>query len=361
VVTHYPAGQGRALRGHGLGSRDTTRCVDDASAEFLSEAEDPRLVTTGALASEPLSSVHDGGEGGTPMSSVAPEIATGCSPTWRLFALHHTDPTNTGDIGSAPSLWIPELHDADHIGLIDGNFSRITQAARHNEVVVIIGGGGLFGNEWFYFQLEQFSNVLRQTPNIRVVVWGAGFNTHYDRRQYPSPSVLEMAAVVGIRDFGTQYPHVPCASVLHPAFANAVEPVHEVVVYTHKRDTALAAAAVELGLPVYSNYGPDVGAAISFIQSGATVITGTYHGAYWGLVAGREVAICGAFSTKFNKAPWDVPISQGVGIKAAVRSARALPNMYAECLLANQNMKTAVLNIVGRQGHHPSHDINTST
>jgi len=278
--------------------------------------------------------------------NMVPEIAIECSPTRRLFALHHVDPTNTGDIGSAPSLWIPELYGADHIGLIDGSFGRIMEAALHAEVVIIIGGGGLFGNEWFYSQLEQFSSILHQTPNVRAVIWGVGFNTHYDKMKYPPPSVLKMAELVGIRDLDTAYPYVPCASVLHPAFADAVAPIHEAVVYTHKRDTALAAAAVELGLPVYSNHGPDVGRAISFIRSGATVITGTYHGAYWGLLAGRNVAICGAFSTKFDKAPWDIPISHHADIKVAIREARALPNMYAECLLANKTMKTDVLNLI---------------
>ena len=42
----------------------------------------------------------------------------------------------------------------------------------------------------------------------------------------------------------------------------------------------------------------DLNGALAFLASGETVITSTYHGAYWGLMLGRKVIVV-PWATKF--------------------------------------------------------------
>jgi hypothetical protein len=95
-----------------------------------------------------------------------------------------------------------------------------------------------------------------------------------------------------------------------------------------------------------TNQGPDVGAAITFIRSGATVILGSYHGAYWGLLAGRRVAVCEAFSTKFDGGIWGIPVSRDVDLVAAAREAVARPEFYTESLTLNQTFGRTVVGLM---------------
>lgn len=265
----------------------------------------------------------------------------------KIFALHHVAPTNTGDIASAPSLWVPQLAGADHIDLLDGDLGRLVRTAAHHDVVAVVGGGGLFANEWFAERLDRLACWVEALPRLRAVVWGAGWNTHYDRAAFADPALLEVAELVGVRDRGTAWPWVPCASALHPALDRPAPPTREVAVYAHHRDTALARAAARAGLAVMDNAGPEVGRAIRFISSAETVVTGSYHGSYWAALAGRRVAVCAAFSTKFDALPWPVPVSTGVDLAWAAEAAVAFPHAPDEARAANDAFAATVVDALG--------------
>ena len=261
------------------------------------------------------------------------------------FALHRVDPSNVGDLASAPALWAPELSGSDHIDVLDGTLARLDARAAEGPTLAVVGGGGLFGNPWFAASLEALAEMRGRRPNLRVVVWGAGWNTHFDRTREADPALLEVADLVGVRDRRSDWPWVPCASVLHPAFADPLPPAVPLVCFTHKRAQILAAQAADAGVPARSNAGPDVGGAIAHLASGETVVTDTYHGAYWATLLGRKVAITGAFSTKFSALLWPVPIVDGTDLAGAARAAEAFPDAYSEALAATRAFSAAVVQL----------------
>jgi hypothetical protein len=269
--------------------------------------------------------------------------------TSKVFSLHRVSPTNTGDIASSPTLWVPKLAGADHVDVLDGDLRRVREVAEEQPVTVVVGGGGLFGNHWFDRILSDLSDAAAALPNLEVAIWGAGFNTHYDQPFVETPAGLfEQAAAVALRDRGVNYDWAPCASVLHPAFESSYEPEHPVVAFTHQRSHVLHEFAEAAGIPVRENRGPDVADAIRFIASGETVITDTYHGAYWATLLGRRVSVSTTFSTKFDNLPWPVPVSRTIDLKKAITSAWAFPDALAEALLATNEMTKRVLEVVRR-------------
>jgi hypothetical protein len=266
-----------------------------------------------------------------------------------VFCLHRVDPANTGDIASAPVLWVPELRDAWHVDVLDGSVERITLLARSRPITVVVGGGGIFGDVGFSVIMEHLANALEETPNLQAVVWGAGSNAHYDSPVAPLPQRLfARCQIVGLRDRRPDYEWAPCASVLHPAFVDAAPPVHAVVAYCHQSQSGLHSVARTLGIPTLTNWGPEVREAIHFIASGSTVVTDTYHGAYWATLLGRRVSVVSAFSTKFEHLPWAIPVSRHLDIHEAIEQATAVPWAYEEARSVTNDVTNRVLAVVTR-------------
>ena len=104
---------------------------------------------------------------------------------------------------------------------------------------------------------------------------------------------LDGVDLVGIRDYDVGLPWVPCASCMHPEFDRPRSPKHEVVVFSHKKFRLNIK-----GLPTFTNKEVDFRAVLDFLGSGETILTSSFHGAYWGTLLGRKV-LAFPFSSKF--------------------------------------------------------------
>jgi hypothetical protein len=239
---------------------------------------------------------------------------------------------------------VPELLGADHIDLLDGDISRIYRMSEEGPVTTIVGGGGIFGNHWFAPKLEELGLAAKRLPQLRLVVWGAGWNTHYGLDEVPVPlNLLDQVEIMGVRDSGTSWDWVPCASVLHPRFVDPLPATQSVVVFAHQRSSHLQSAAKEAGFQWRENRGPDVASAIDFLTSGETIITDSYHGAYWGALLGRRVVVVAPFSTKFETLPWPIPVLSAIDLKDAIDRAASFPTAYGESVEANLVFAAKVL------------------
>jgi hypothetical protein len=80
---------------------------------------------------------------------------------------------------------------------------------------------------------------------------------------------------------------------MHPAFDRQREVKHEIVVFSHKKFQIHIP-----GVPRLTNTTQNFEQVLDFLASGETIITSSYHGAYWGTLLGRKV-LAFPFSTKF--------------------------------------------------------------
>lgn len=157
--------------------------------------------------------------------------------------------------------------------------------------LAIMGGGKVFG--------KCCNAAIYTTAQVkRRVIWGVGFSER-DCTSFEFDILSASCDLISTRNFGVKnVDYVPCASSLSPAFDTAPDPVHDVVLFYHERKSRRLQRPD--GIPALSNHGGTMQEAIAFLASGATVVTNSYHGTFWGLCLGRRV-LCLPFNKKFKQ------------------------------------------------------------
>lgn len=246
----------------------------------------------------------------------------------RAINFHRRNPKNIGDMMSTP---VPHFNILAKFATIE--IFRYRERQDLHLKPVIIGGGGLFSNEFF---ADRLADIVASAPR-HLICWGAGQNTH-DSAVVSYPDVLRNFDLVGLRDHGSPYEWVPCASCMDPAFDNQQHPVHEVVLYNHTDFPGLKAS----GLPELENSVTDFSAVITFLASGATVVTTSYHGAYWATLLGRRVVVINPFSSKFHAFRHPPVLARDSDWKSALARAVSYPDALEECRDANKRFALRV-------------------
>jgi hypothetical protein len=256
----------------------------------------------------------------------------------KFVLVHRMDPNNVGDIAADPLQYFldPEEYIAVDIDDIDN-------AAYPTDLPVIVGGGGLIGNEFFGHAMELLTRhpdeaqlldmwnkrwILHDNANTKAYerfitkyeslintsikslktglnkrfVWGAGHNVRINKfkegKQLEYPNFLRDYDLVGIRDWGQGYNWVPCASCMHPAFDEEYEIVNDVIWFEHKKQLIKDFGTDPI--PRLVNSGNNIAQTIALLGSAKTIVTNSYHGAYWGTLLGRKVVLVEPWSTKFR-------------------------------------------------------------
>lgn len=234
------------------------------------------------------------------------------------------DATNVGDWHCAPALYFPLPGDV-------ADLVEIEKAELGPNVV--LGGGGLIAKT-FHPHMERL--VARRSEFRTLVAWGIGESENVDRSggfvlPYSGdfPSYLGAFDLVGVRDFGTRFRWVPCASCMSKAFDVEYAVETEICVYEHKR----IALPID-GFPRRSNAGSDLESVVRFLASAELVITNSYHGAYWATLLGKRVIAIPAMSKMYRLAHPPV-ICRLETWRAFADRAQPYPDALAECRQAN--------------------------
>lgn len=172
---------------------------------------------------------------------------------------------------------------------------------------LLVGGGGLLFKSFrsCYERLQTLRNSMAGT----WIAWGIGQQIYDGAKTAPQDTVVDSMNkvkqsfdyqqylssfdLVGIRDFAMGYDWLPCASCMHPEFDRERQIQHEFVVFSHRK------FQLKVGnLPRMTNETQSFAEVLDFLGSGETILTSSYHGAYWGMLLGRKV-LAFPFSTKF--------------------------------------------------------------
>ena len=257
----------------------------------------------------------------------------------KAYVVHRKDLNNVGDIAANPLQYFLKQDEYEAIDILDVNSTHFDDG-----IPVIAGGGGLIENDFIgdelrnltqssdinqllefgnlYWQnysrtnrnareefFKELNDLVKRTADKLVnikgprIVWGAGHNAGFDKKfkgKLSYPAWLQQFDAVGIRDFGQQYDWVPCASCMHPALRKKYTIKNDVIWFEHKKQLIKTTDIGPEPVPRFINSGNNIEQTIELLGSANTIITNSYHGAYWGTLLGKKVIVVEAWSSKFN-------------------------------------------------------------
>ena len=249
------------------------------------------------------------------------------------LSFHRSSSNNIGDKYSGPVNYFPALQSYAVVDI----FTLKTRMDLKGKPV-IIGGGGLLHEGFFRKRIEL---IIDSNPGP-LIAWGIGYNSDIGTPQW-KPDFLKLFSFIGLRDYNTPYDWVPCPSCLHPVFDLDSPVLHSAVLYNHWE------FPIQLSFPIpeLSNNNKSFDEVIKFLSSGETVITNSFHGAYWATLLGRKVVVVNPFSWKFYTFRHPPLISNSGQLDQAIEKAISYPNALKECRLANQNFASKVFTHLG--------------
>ena len=232
---------------------------------------------------------------------------------------------NLGDALSSPGLYFRSpfrgaIFREVHLGQWGSGTigKQISRLLRDRARLIIVGGGGLLGNPFFTADLEFWSG----TASAPKVLWGTGHNSH-DVMQVAGadPKDLDYGQVcnfdaIGLRDWGSGYTWVPCASCMHPALHKETSEGPAILFAMHRdvRSERSRIEALQARVPGPSEVVFNDTTAEEFIgriRTARAVVTNSYHAAYWAALLRKRVVVIGGgtkvrlFKHKVALAGWE--------------------------------------------------------
>ncbi len=238
----------------------------------------------------------------------------------KLANVFHCNAENIGDrmCGPAQYLW-PKL----------AQVLPVSKSLPLGVENIILGGGQIFS------QLSKLSAENSGRPNpSKLLAWGVGLPVR-GAKDGDVKTVSERFRLFSTRNFDWRdvLPFVPCASCLSNIFDTADLPIHEVVVFNHRRKPN--ANGVPESIPVMANSIADPISALRFIASGETVITSSYHGVYWAQLLGRRV-ICIPYNDKFRTFQHQPTFASPENWRHCIKQARKYEPLLGEYRFLNE-------------------------
>ncbi len=303
-----------------------------------------------------------------------------------IVEIHRMDKNNPGDWYSNPTRYFFPNKTINQIDI-----DNVRKTTWHQKDVIIVGGGGLIGNENFESLMERITvhpdehlltdlletriknvsvenkdeikkwrervqtltlnliNSLDKTIGPRII-WGAGYNSR-DKDKDPYyidyPTYLNKFHLVGVRDWDTDYRWVPCASCMHPAFDKEYEIKNEFVWFEHKKRLIDSRSFDVLPAPRMLNTGQNLEQVIEFLGSAETVVTNSYHGVYWATLLNRKV-VCVPWGSKFNMFKHPPTMANDKNWFELLNHAVNYPKALEECRNANNEFNEDVKKLIDK-------------
>jgi hypothetical protein len=255
----------------------------------------------------------------------------------KCVVVHRQDQNNVGDIASNPAQYFLKPEEYHTVDIEELNYTEYA-----SNLPMIVGGGGLIGNEFFgdivknvlnssdknqltdlwnrrwsitdpsnktvheeflikYKDLiKEYIDKLNTTKSPRFF-WGGGYNGDYNKKiktNFEWPEWMVEFDKVGVRDWGQSLPWAPCASCMHPALKKSYPIKNDIIFFEHKKQ--LLKDFGTDSIPRFINSGSNVEQTIELLGSANIILTNSYHGAYWGTLLQKRVVVVGAWGAKFH-------------------------------------------------------------
>lgn len=269
----------------------------------------------------------------------------------KIYNVHLTNLNNVGDNSVSPLDYYAFPYETEAL-----NVTAFENPEQFRGQTVIWGGGGLIHlphPEYCNGRME-YLEVFDTLPTRHLIGWGVGHNVHneniYDITYQDSFKKFDL---LGIRDnFDNGFEYLPCVSCKYKKFHHRYKAKHDTVLFEHaggfdiikQLDDTLQA------IPKMSARGTKIEDIIPFLASGKTVITNSYHGAYWAMLLNRKVVVYRPFSTKFAYLHKGISFcgstKYGFDIQTAIAKARSDKGFLKKCRSINDNFYNRVLDLI---------------
>jgi len=255
----------------------------------------------------------------------------------KCVVVHRLDQNNVGDIASNPAQYFLKQSEYQTVDITELNYTEYA-----SKLPMIVGGGGLIGNEFFgdivknvlnssdrnqlthlWNQRWSVTDPSNKSTNEEFLIkykdlikeyidklnaaksprffWGGGYNGDYNKKiktNFDWPEWMVEFDKVGVRDWGQSLPWAPCASCMHPALRKSYSIKNDIIFFEHKKQ--LLKDFGTDSIPRFINSGSNVEQTIELLGSANTILTNSYHGAYWGTLLKKRVVVVGAWGAKFH-------------------------------------------------------------
>lgn len=239
-----------------------------------------------------------------------------------VLSVHRRDSENIGDMMCSPFRYFrttERLYELD-IEPLD----TLSPLLVGRDDPLIIGGGGLFA-------FEAAINGLLSRYRGPKIGWGVGRNNRLQSRQ--NQIQTDKFTLLGIRDWQAGHEWLPCVSCLSPLFdlyRNA--PIHhDFVLYDHQH----VRIPIE-GHPRLTNACMSFSKVLAFLSSAETVVSNSYHGAYWARLLGRRVVVL-PFSDRLLHMRFPATVGTAENYREAAKNDQ--PNLEALAVCRAQNLR----------------------
>ncbi len=170
-----------------------------------------------------------------------------------IYSWQIVTPTNLAEQVARPT----DYFKFDDVVMLDQNCSDAD----------LLKGPTIFGSTGLFFpSLAARLEYAVKNSQHPLVLWGVGANVH-DGKKFEWPEWTDEFDAIGLRDDQVDFP---------------VGVQMEGVLRENNSHPALEMERI-----------------IAFLASGETILTSSYHGAYWGFLLNRKVVVWKPFSTKF--------------------------------------------------------------
>ena len=253
----------------------------------------------------------------------------------RNVFVHRMDFDNPGDANSTP---FHHLDNAQRGFLVDYSFLPNLSGWEFDNV--IIGGGGMANK--FVTHIKDF---LHSCTIKNVVIWGVGWEVNNPALD----DLAKSATMLGIREWlpDSVYKNywVPCVSVLHPSIEKSLKilPTKNFLIIDHWKRQKIAFDGLEHTR--ISNRSHSMHTVIETIADHRSIITSSYHGAYWGILLNKRVIfVSDPWMAKCATLKYKIPQAENFSFDL-LDAAEKYPDAFEECRQANLTFKQRFLNL----------------
>lgn len=301
-----------------------------------------------------------------------------------IIEFHRMDQNNPGDLFSNPSRYFDF-----NLKTYTIDIDSVRKTVWKIDDALIVGGGGLVGHPNFDLLMKRLSvhpdeQILKDFLSIGIktaspenksliyewkeivqketvkilsqldkkigprILWGVGHNSRendIDSYSVVYPDYLKEFHLVGIRDYDSDYRWVPCSSCMHPNFSNEYPIKNKVVWFEHKKRLIDNKHFDRYPAPRMVNTGQNIEQILEFLGSAETVVTNSYHGAYWATLLKRKV-VCVPWGSKFNMFKHPPIMASDRDWETKIDDAKEYPNALEECREANVKFAEDVRNLL---------------
>lgn len=200
----------------------------------------------------------------------------------KICNVYSYDLPSVGDRYCAPSLYFDFPVEVDKKTGVDPDYDFI-----------IFGGGGHIHLPSPDYNDGKFGHLEAILPFAKkIIMWGVGHNVH-GTTDIEYPDYMDDFLLTGYRDYQRK-DWVPCPSCMHKVFDKKYKIEDEFRKF-HKKNLSISGDH-----PSMQDDGDlIIEEVVSFLGGAETILTNSYHGAFWGLLLGRKVIIGDTYSSKF--------------------------------------------------------------